>query len=111
MCHNAKGDPAFTLAREFFTAFLKRQAYPDPKIWQRLARHNLFGGRRAMQSQPAFDQRQHPRRNPSLAASYRPMGPTAGFDTTYTPNVRQGDMLLANAMVHAPSAQQGIRSR
>jgi len=111
MCHNAKEYPAFTRGREFFTAFLKPQAYPDPKICQRLARHNLLGGRRAMQSQPAFDQRQHPRRDPSLVASYRPKGPTAGFDATYTQNVRQGDMLLANAMVHAPGAQQGTRSR
>ena len=64
-----------------------------------------------MQPQPAFVQGQHPRRNASLVASYRPEDPTVDFDATYTQNVRQGDMLLANAMVHAPVHNEGRGAR
>ncbi len=62
-----------------------------------------------MQSQPAQDRRQHPRREASLVVSYRPEDPTAGYGIAQTRNISQGGMLLTTARAFAPGAVLAIR--
>ncbi len=61
-----------------------------------------------MQTQPALDQRRHPRRDAGLLVGYRPKDQTVGYDISEARNVSQGGMLLTTARAFAPGAQLAL---
>jgi len=64
-----------------------------------------------MESQPALDRRQHPRRDASLVVHYRPKDPRAGYDITQTRNVSSAGMLLMTARAYEPGERLAIQAR
>ena len=64
-----------------------------------------------MQLRPTLERRQHPRRDASLAVTYRPMVLTGRYDITHTRNISQGGMLLTTARPFAAGARLAIYLR
>lgn len=62
-----------------------------------------------MNRQPAFDRRQHLRREVSFTVSYRAKDATTGYDITQTRNLSQGGMLVTTARAFERGTRLSIR--